>query len=99
MSAKFVCSVEIVIEAQRAGHFAYQILMDGYPYETSDACSAAAALTAAALWLNRKCRKCGCTFLNGCADDNDPADQSCHWVKPNLCSHCAKPAVKKARRP
>jgi len=95
MSDKFTCEIEIVIEGQNRSHSTYQILMDGYPYETGEASSAAAALTAAALWLNRKCKKCGCTFLNGCDVSED--GPCCHWVKPDLCSACVAP--KKARKP
>ena len=94
MSANLACNIEIEIEGNPARHFTYQILMDGYPYETGEASSAQSALTAAALWLNRKCKKCGCTFLNGCYQGDDKP--FCHWVKPDLCSDCV-PKVK-ARR-
>jgi hypothetical protein len=85
---KFTCEIEINIEQHQSGHFVYQILLDGFPQETNEAASASAALRAGAHWLNRKCKKCGCTFLNGCYSGDDFTGEYCHWVKPDLCSHC-----------
>ena len=34
----------------------------------------------------RKCRRCGCTERNACANKHD--NQPCSWVTPTLCSAC-----------
>lgn len=34
----------------------------------------------------RRCRVCGCTDERACRDGRGNA---CHWLEPDLCSHCA----------
>lgn len=36
------------------------------------------------------CRVCGCTDDHACIDD---VVGPCWWVEPDLCSHCAEPAI------
>ena len=33
-------------------------------------------------YVARRCRRCGCSLMNGCIE-------GCHWVEPDLCSGCA----------
>jgi len=35
-------------------------------------------------WLETCCRVCGCSQSRACRPP-------CHWVEPDLCSHCAGP--------
>lgn len=82
--AKKKMNAEIEIHISRppglAAHVC-RIWLDGHFYWEDIADTPRGALEKAAAWLTRRCRKCGCSLLEGCAPD-------CHWIQNDLCSNC-----------
>ena len=89
---EFQATVEIEIVQLKDGKYHFMIDLDGFAMHEVDhgEKTPMAALAEAAKYLSRKCRKCGCTLLEGC-------EGKCHWVLPDLCSECVNP--KKGAKP
>ncbi|MDB6111409.1 MAG: hypothetical protein JWR69_3159 [Pedosphaera sp.] len=65
-----------------SGEWRWHVLVDGAGFAHGNAFSQTAARRHAREYINRRCRKCGCTLTHACAG-------GCYWLEPNLCSACA----------
>lgn len=45
---------------------------------------------------SQQCRECGCTDSRACLDPESPGG-TCYWVKPDLCSRCAREFTREER--
>lgn len=84
---------QISLGPTTSGEWAYIVAMpaSGVAIMSGAANSAQNALAEAGSYLARKCRVCGCGFLNPCKG-------GCSWFMPNLCSACVGPKGRKGRK-